>query len=205
MDADGYLWLNDDVELDSGCAYATPHVVEPYGGRVCRQPLHPRRRDPRLGWRGHLWRPPGRAVTLRPAFRIQEPIEDLKPIDTFNGNIVLVPREVIKEIGINDPSYHHNFGDNDYGLQGKPAGIAVRLLKGTLGVCEANAQKKLLGFGSPHLSFGEQWRKVNTHHGLPFASWWRFTRRHSGLWFPLHFLLPYRKLFGIGLRSKRVR
>ena len=122
------------------------------------------------------------------------PGADLVPIDTFNGNFVIVPREVTQLIGLNDPAYHHNFGDVDYGLRARKAGIDVLLLPGTIGTCERNMLKYEQGYGSPSLSIFEQWRKVNSHHGLPPRSWFRLTRRHSGLYFPIHFLAPYRHL-----------
>lgn len=196
LDVDAYLWLNDDVALDAdglsrlndawGRMAATPagaRFILVGSTRGC---------EGALTYGGNRVEPSPFALR----FRIHQPEADLAQIDTFNGNIVLIPREVVEEIGINDPAYHHNLGDIDYGLRASRGGIAVRLLEGTLGICEANEAKKRHGFGSPYLSVREQWRKVNTHHGLPFASWWRFTRRHSGHWFPLHFLLPYRKLIG---------
>ncbi len=116
------------------------------------------------------------------------------PVDTFNGNVVLVGKGTVAAIGLNDPAFFHNMGDIDYGLRARDAGIPVLLLPGTLGECASNAAKRYRGYGAPDLSVIEQWRKVNTHHGMPFASWWRLTRRHSGKWWLLHFLLPYRHL-----------
>jgi GT2 family glycosyltransferase len=197
---DAYLWLNDDVALDDD---ALDRLADAWHAMSAASPARrfilvgsTRGADGTITYGGHrLERSP---FALR--LRLQSPSSDLLPIDTFNGNIVLVPQSVVDEIGINDPAYFHGFGDNDYGLRASRAGIAVRLLAGTLGLCEANEAKRRQGFNSPQLPLRERWRRVNTHFGLPFASWWRFTRRHSGLWFPLHFLLPYRRLLlpGVG-------
>ncbi len=192
---DAYLWLNDDVALDADAlarlAEAWRLMSSTVSGRRFILVGSTRGSDGNLTYGGHrIERSP---FALR--FRLLAPVDELAPIDTFNGNIVLVPDAVVDEIGLNDPVYFHGFGDNDYGLRASRAGIAVRLLAGTLGLCEANDAKRKLGFNSPQLPLLERWRRVNTHFGLPFASWWRFTRRHSGPWFPVHFLLPYRRLF----------
>lgn len=194
LQCDAFLWLNDDVELD---ADAFQRLAE--------------------GWRAMIARTGSTAFVLVGAtrssagkttysgirhirtpfafrFAAVPPANDFINVDTFNGNIVLVPRAVVDLIGINDPAYHHNLGDMDYGLRANRAGIPVVLGPGTFGRCEINDEKSRNGFGSPALRLRDQWRKVNSHHGLPFRSWWHFTRKHSGGWWPLHFLLPYRHL-----------
>lgn len=189
-----FLWLNDDVTLDPN---AFRRLAEAYTAMLARTGgdefvlVGSTRGSDGVVTYGGL-----RHVRTPLAFRLERvaPGDTLQPIDTFNGNIVLVPRAVVARIGLNDDAFHHNLGDIDYGLRAGHAGLPVILLPGTIGVCEANTAKRDRGFGSPTLPLREQWRKVNTHHGLPFASWWHFTRRHSGAWFPLHFLLPYRRL-----------
>jgi GT2 family glycosyltransferase len=192
--SDAVLWLNDDVTIDENVfekILACWHVAATrrpdrrfilvgttrdsqetitYGGQI--------RKDSWLSYKDEL-------VT---------PGADLVEIDTFNGNFVIVPEEVTQVIGLNDPAYHHNFGDVDYGLRARKAGIDLLLLPGTVGTCERNALKYEHGYGSPTLSIFEQWRKVNSPHGLPPRNWFRFTRRHSGFYFPIHFLVAYRHL-----------
>jgi len=194
LDVSAFLWLNDDVQLD---ADALDRLV------AARRQMSVERPDQRYVLVGATRDGEGRTTysgqcreyspfALR--FRKVPPNETLQPVDTFNGNIVLVPRAVVDLIGINDVSFHHNLGDIDYGLRATRAGVAVRLLPGTLGQCSLNDAKASYGYGSPKLSLVGQWRKVNTLHGLPPRNWWRMTRRHSGLWFLPHFLLPYRWL-----------
>jgi GT2 family glycosyltransferase len=189
-----FLWLNDDVALDPDAFVRLAEAWETMRARGGDDAFiiagATRGSDGTITY-GGLRRTPSPF-----AFRLASvaPGDALAEIDTFNGNIVLVPRAVAERIGINDPAFHHNLGDMDYGLRARRAGLPVMLAPGTLGCCEANTAKQERGFGAAGLPLREQWRKVNTHHGLPFASWWHFTRRHSGGWFPLHFLLPYRKL-----------
>lgn len=189
-----FLWLNDDVELDGD---AFPRLLDSWRQMQVRTTDGrfilvgaTRGVDDTVSYTGM------RANHSPFAFRLKqiEPTEELQPIDTFNGNIVLVTRPVVERIGINDPAYFHNWGDLDYGLRAVQAGVPVMLMPGKLGYCAANDVKMNRGYGSPYLTIRQQWQKVNTHHGLPFTSWLRLTRRHSGLWWPLHFLIPYRWL-----------
>lgn len=193
-EADAFLWLNDDVALDDDAFVRLADAW--HGMRATTRGGQFILVGATRGSRGQVTYTGMRARHRPTAFYLApiEPGETLEPIDTFNGNIVLIPREVMDRIGLNDPAFHHNWGDLDYGLRATRAGVRVMLLPGTLGLCEPNDTKKLRGYGSPHLTLREQWAKVNTHHGLPFASWWRLTRRHSGIWWPLHFLVPYRWL-----------
>lgn len=193
--ADAFLWLNDDTCLDddalqrlvdawhnSGFDATHSRAILVGATRGVKEPVSYTGFD---------------IVSSPLAFRTQRVLPDpneMKNVQTFNGNIVLVGSDVVKEIGINDPAFFHNLGDIDYGLRASNLGIPVKLLPGTLGSCAENADKRNLGYGSPSLNLIQQWRKVNTHHGLPFASWYHFTRRHSGKWWPIHFLLPYRHL-----------
>lgn len=191
--SDAYLWLNDDVVLD-GDAFEKLRAEWD-----ARSPVE---KDECIligATRGSHGEPTygGLIASRKPTALHFElaPVRDRTfEVDTFNGNIVLVPRSVVTTIGINDPRYFHNFGDIDYGLRATREGIRVLQLAGTLGICDANDAKKLTGYGSPKLSIIEQWRKVDSHHGLPPRSWWIFTRQHSGPWWPVHFLLPYRHL-----------
>ena len=197
-----FLWLNDDVALDLDAfqrladAWSIMHTRESFDRFLL---VGSTRGDDGAVTYGGM-----RHVPTPVAFRLKkvQPDNTLKPVDTFNGNIVLVPRDVVDRIGINDPAFYHNLGDIDYGLRARSADIPIMLVPGTLGYCDANHAKSQDGFGSPSLSLRGQWRKVNTHHGLPFRSWWHFTQRHSGRWVLLHYLLPYRRLFLPG-RGKR--
>lgn len=55
--------------------------------------------------------------------------------DTFNGNIVLVPHEVVKKIGVLDPYFRHSFGDIEYGLRAKERGVTSYVVPSIIGYC----------------------------------------------------------------------
>lgn len=204
---DAFLWLNDDTILDNDALF---RLTEAW------KEMQANTGDERFilvgatrGTRGEVSYGGFDVVPSPFAFRlVSAPPHDtaLRLVKTFNGNIVLVSRDVVKSVGLNDPGFFHNLGDIDYGLRAQQAGIPIALLPGTLGLCAPNETKTKYGYGSPHLSVFEQWRKVSSHHGLPPRSWWRFTRRHSGSRWLLHFLLPYRHLVSIWrLRSRENR
>jgi GT2 family glycosyltransferase len=190
---DAFLWLNDDTFLDDDALMRLTSAFVTIGREDRRAILvgATRGEDGQVSYSGY-------DVVHSPfAFRLKRVFPDVstpKPVTTFNGNVVLIGRGALSIVGLNDPSFFHNLGDVDYGLRAQRAGVPILLLPGTLGVCDSNVAKRDRGYGSPHLSLRDQWRKVNTHHGLPFRSWWRFTRRHSGKWWPVQFILPYRHL-----------
>lgn len=195
LDVDAFLWLNDDVALDSD---ALARLMTSYHN------LAVSRGDERFILVGATRNAAGSITYSGKHYRsypfafqldfVPPDKEELRAIDAFNGNIVLVPREVVDEIGINDPLFRHGLGDYEYGLRASRRGVAVLLMPGTLGVCEANARGRNKAFGGRDLSLREQWQLVNTPKGLPFRDWWHITRLYSGKWFLLHFFIPYRWL-----------
>lgn len=58
--------------------------------------------------------------------------------DTFNGNIVLIPKYVFEKVGFNDNYYHHSFGDFDYGIVAGMKGIKSYVAPGFYGYCKRN-------------------------------------------------------------------
>lgn len=191
LEPDAFLWLNDDVILDSDAL-----------GRL------------NAAWQASLQSDLGEALvlvgatrntlgqvtyggmrkTFSPfAFRFERvaEIDQIEPVDTLNGNIVLVTAGAVEKIGILDSEFHHMYGDIDYGLRASRSDVPVLLLPGTLGVCEASPPRDL-----SRLSFADRWRHfLKSPRGVQPTSWWRMVRRHSGPFAPLHFLTPYRKLF----------
>lgn len=68
-------------------------------------------------------------------------ITDVKGItecDTFNGNIVLIPRQVYKLVGKNDPVFHHAIGDTDYGLRAQKMRVKSYISDVACGICDSH-------------------------------------------------------------------
>jgi GT2 family glycosyltransferase len=200
---DFYLWLNDDTVLQPdalarllACARAEQMVhdrpvlvvgsttaegadVVTYGGQR----------------RAHVWRST-RFVRVEPSQLAQD-------IDTFNGNIVLVSHAAAERVGNLDPAFEHAMGDIDYGLRAQAAGVVRKLAPGTHGTCNRNPAQGT--FADAQLSWRLRWRQILSRKELPWRSWWVFTRRHTGLAWPLFFAWPYVRLLGSMLSHRWTR
>ena len=95
-DWDGYLWLNDDAELN-GDALQELLTVN-HGERIVV---------------GDLANDKG------------EVVYGLRDGGLFTGNCVLVPRKVYERLGMIYGDYSHAWADSDYAMQAKRAGIEV--------------------------------------------------------------------------------
>jgi len=175
---DFYLWLNDDVELagdalamlvadaDQVVARGEPVIVagataDPVAGTV-NYGAH-RRPDPRRPLRMGLVQPEGRPV----------------PVDTVSGNVVLVSAAAEALLGNMSPAFTHIYGDLDYGLRAKAAGVPVLLASRTAGTCGSNPETgtSLDPALSKWQRLRRRWREADKLHA---QDWRRFVRLHGG-------------------------
>jgi GT2 family glycosyltransferase len=183
---DFLLWLNDDVTLDPtaldrllGTAATCPDAI------VVGALLDSETRL--VTYSGVLqsrWHP------LR--VRLVEPGDRPLEADTFNGNVVLVPRLVSERVGSIDGGFSHSQADFDYGLRARQAGFRVVVAPGTFGTCRRSGQQGT--FNDTTLSLGRRWQLVQSATGLPMRSHARYLRRHGGRLWPLFWVAPYVKL-----------
>lgn len=128
-DPDYYLWLNDDTILTDNALSTLSNISAQTNddaivvGSTC---------DAR-GILSYGGRTKTRKHTI-----VNPKKEETCDCETFNGNIVFIPRSVVKEIGIIDPFFHHSFGDIEYGLRASSKGIKCLVAPGFLGICERN-------------------------------------------------------------------
>lgn len=66
------------------------------------------------------------------------PNGNIQSCDYFNGNFVLIPNDVFKVVGIQDPVFHHALGDFDYSLRAKKMGIQLYVAPSFIGTCESH-------------------------------------------------------------------
>jgi GT2 family glycosyltransferase len=202
-----YLWLNDDTLLDPdalarllACHDRLAQAASPADPAAAPIVLVGTTRDPDAGTPtyGGERRRPG----LNPlSFELVVPAAHAQPIHTFNGNLVLVNAAAARRLGNLDPLYEHAMGDTDYGLRAGRAGVPVWLAEGTHGRCAHNPVQGT--FRDRSLPLARRWRLMRSRKGLPMRSWWHFTRRHAGLWWPLLFAWPYLRLVAGALASPR--
>lgn len=111
-----------------------------------------------------------------------------KRCDTFNGNIVLIPRNVTKGIGnISLVFSKQHSGDFNYGLRAKYAGFESWVAPGIIGTCSSNSIDGSIFDKS--LSLKERKNKMNTPQGVPPAKEWMiFAKRHAGFLWPFYWI-----------------
>jgi len=63
----------------------------------------------------------------------------LVPVDTFNGNLVLIPGRIFETLGGLDPGYTHSCGDFDLGLRAAGIGVKNYVYGTPVGECGRNA------------------------------------------------------------------
>ena len=185
-DFDYLLWLNDDVALEQDAllrllavsagypqAIVVGAVRDPesgqltYGARVLRQHWHPQR------------------LYLLPES------EEAQFADSFNGNVVLIPRSIRTRVGPIDGEFPHAYADDDYGLRASRMGIAIVQAPKTVGSCTANPQRHaepLSSSASGHHPGGlAAWKAAQHPKGVPWRAQLRYLRRHGGPMWPLIF------------------
>jgi GT2 family glycosyltransferase len=193
---DFLLWLNDDVVLDPGalrCLLATHRALASSG----QDPLVVGAlRDPLTGavtYSGVV-----RQSSMRPTrFTKVVPAHHPLAADTMNGNLVLVPRNVVECVGLIDAEFRHGMADFDYGLRARALGCTVWVAPGALGTCAGNPVAG--SHADLTLSVWARWRLMRAPKGLPPRSWLRFTRRHAGPLWPVYWLWPYLRLIVGGM------
>lgn len=186
---DGVLWINDDIELyPTGLLaleremLASPHAI------LVGQLEHPETKKPTYG--GFL------KISHHPMRYDKVFAKDkLRPIDTFNGNFVYIPRAEHTKIGPIDGKFQHSYADCDYGLRAKRAGVQVFLMPEFVGTCPLNPPKE---FKTKLDHFKFLW----SPKGSPLRSQIRFFRRHAPWRWPLYIFGPYIKVL-IGVRARK--
>jgi len=184
---DFYLWLNDDTELLEGAIEELIHSYERYS------------KDTIIV--GYTLSSDLKEVTYGPSNkngRVIKEFNGIIPCPTFNGNIVLIPREAYNLLGKNDSYYTHGLGDNDYGLRANEKGIIPYTTSKAIGICDRHISlPKWCNRDVPVLERLKYLYKIGPNGHNPFE-YCRFQRKHFGLFsaiavflsLHLHALLP---------------
>lgn len=104
--------------------------------------------------------------------------EDLN-CDSFNCNLVLLPRKIFDAIGNFDSHFTHAMGDFDYGLRIKRAGYSIKSTNKYVGICEKNTLMHT--WQDTTLTRGERFRLKESKKGLPYKEWFYFLHKNFGL------------------------
>lgn len=182
QDFDGYLWLNDDVVLDGD---AIPRILaalserQRVAGRACILVGATRHPD------GDVASPSYGALVESGVAPLAD---EIRQIELFNGNVVLVSEAAFRIIGPLSPEYRHGFADVDYGVRARRAGVPAWLLPASVGVCATN--------GTPLWQRRDVplWRRLRELHRPTGCPPWQLARlvwRNGGWWFPWSVLKLY--------------
>lgn len=201
---DHYLWLNDDTLLWPDAlsrllaCEAQLRVLADRAVIVVGSTADPVSGVCTYGGNRRPWR-------LRP-FSVERVVPGAEPqrCDTLTGNVVLVPARAVQRVGNLDPKFEHAMGDTDYGLRARRVGVELWVAPRMHGSCADNSTAGT--YLDSTLPLATRWRRMLDRKGLPWRSWLIFTRRHTGVMWPLYFVWPYAKLVvASGLAASRRR
>ena len=186
--ADVYLWLNDDTHLDRD---ALAKLIQYHHDlRLNEHPgiLVGSSRDPVTGtltYGGHRQDSKWKPFDLRLIPPGDAPIR----CDTFNGNCIWVPQNVVAQIGRFGGEYQHAMADTDYGFRARKHGLPSWVIPGTVATCILNIEPA--PWKAPGLCLVNRWQKISAPKGLPPRMWMLLCFRHGGWLGPLLAIWPY--------------
>jgi GT2 family glycosyltransferase len=181
---DFYLWLNDDSYLLPGAIQqllktAVSTSIHPLPAVVVGSCQDPETKAFTYGGQIRPGLHPGRLIPVIPNGNIQR-------CDTFEGNVVLVPRLIFEKVGLLD-SFCHAMGDTDYGYRVTRAGFVIRVAPTFVALCARNPPATL-----PISRFDSLRAKMN-RKSLPPMDWWKICCRHAGWVGPFFWAWSYLK------------
>lgn len=174
---DGYLLVNDDVQLDVAQAVGFVECWLSERSRAENFILVGATSDQRvqLSYSGFL-----STSTLRPfAFDRVAPVRGtLKKCDTFNANFVLLPGYWFRARGGLDPAFGHGLADIDLGLDALKQGIRSWVYGEYVGVCERGPTREVLLLRKPR----RERAALLFRHPYGIRPEMHFVRKHKPIW-----------------------
>jgi GT2 family glycosyltransferase len=193
------LWLNDDVVLYPSALRTLVATDQADGGAriVAGYTVDPATGVPTYGGASRVdWHP------LR--FRLVVPAESrATSADTFNGNVVLVPRAISQAVGGIDGRFEHAFADYDYGLRARSLGFEIVVAGAAVGECRRDYEAARWRDSS--LPLVARYRLMLGRKGVPIASSARYLRRHGGALWPVYVVATYAKVAVDHIRARLAR
>lgn len=181
-DYDYYLWLNDDTYLKEDAIRILLSGSREKGDNSIIVGATCSKETGLMSYSGFL-----------PSGVMAEPTGQLQEVDTFNGNVVLVPRSVFQILGNLDTLFQHAIGDVDYGLRAKAKGIKSYITPVYIAYCESH--KTLPKWCLKEVSFVNRVRSLYSPLGNSHPYYFfRYELRHFGC------LIAIKHLFTIHLR-----
>lgn len=114
--------------------------------------------------------------------------ETFAECDLGNANIMLVPRAIVKSIGILSDKYTHGIADYDYTLTAKKNGFPVVVAPGILGFCVDDHGNN---WKSANTTLKERINYLYSPKGLAYKEYMQFIKTH----FPSHYPEAFSKMW----------
>lgn len=193
-DFDGFLWLNDDVELID-TAFSTLQKTQQllfseFGEYSILAGALKDRKSDLIEYGG---------IEDLNSLRKLETSKHPQRCLTMNGNFVFVPYDVVRKIGIMDSRFTHSLGDIEYGIRAHNNNIPIYVIPNYVGFCERDKYTKWV---DPNYPFVERWKELHSPKGPPPIEYMTFKKLIGNrFWFLSPFKI-YLRFFFPNLFSK---
>lgn len=183
-DPDYYLLLNDDTLLEKDAFKKLLKYYDIYGTEPNAIAIGSTiDRNNEISYGGRLLYNQNKVQNYT-AYSETEYIE----CDLANANIMLVPREIVEQIGILSDRYTHSIADFDYTLKAKKAGFKTVVMPGVLGSCIDDHGNN---WKSGRATLKERISYLKSPKGLVYKEYMAFIKHH----FPTHVPEAFFKLW----------
>ena len=118
----------------------------------------------------------------------------------INGNAVLIPREVYKELGNLSPDYTHAIGDFDYGMRALKAGFNCYTTKTFVATCPLN--EGILAMFNPQIPLIKRFKLLHSPKGWNIKDDNKFRKKFWGWKWIIFALKTYLKTLSPSFYSK---
>ena len=179
---DAILWINDDVDLfkDSLSQINSFRIKFPDSILVgqLKESL-----ENKISYGGYL-------KYDRHPFHFNRVFAEnnLETIDSFNGNLVFIPKVISEIVGHIDGGFAHAYADIDFGLRARRIGIENRVIPGFIGICESNLDPE-------YKSLTAELKALLDTKSNPLRSQVRFLKRHGGIFWWVFIFIPFLRIF----------
>lgn len=192
-DYDGFLWLNNDVEINTNLweelIETEFYSIKHYKRRGIYVGSTYDIKTEMLSYGGFdfidKW-------TLKDRFVIPDG-KHIQSCQCAHGNITYVSKEVVEEIGILYEGYIHGGGDHDYTYRAYKAGFPILVMKNYVGTCENDHKED--GYADfMKMSLKERFKYMKSPFGFNLHNTLLFQKRCFPYRYPFVWLMGYLKV-----------
>tara|TARA_Y100000815_G_scaffold275317_1_gene312826 strand:- start:2381 stop:3244 length:864 start_codon:yes stop_codon:yes gene_type:complete len=182
-DYDFYIWLNDDTMLDDNAFKALFNTYN----QVIKKDRNPgiitgacrsNNENNEFSYGGH---------TLKGAVIPNGGLQECRYI---NGNVVLIPQLIFKEIGNLSEEFTHAHGDFEYGIRAINAGFKCYTTREYIATCPRN--EGVADWCNPEIPLNKRISLINSPLGFNVKEYSKYIKRDRGIY---HSLLIYVKIY----------